>query len=464
MQELVEIMLDHYQLQEHLARGGMADIYLARDLRADELVAIKMVTGSASDYYERFRREVKEMAALSHKHILPVLSHGEEKSMCYLVMPYVSHGTLSQRLENGPLELEEAGKLLQQVAEALQFAHRQGVVHRDIKPSNVLLKNGSHVYLADFGLVKRVGEDNGFTLTGYLIGTPEYLAPELAAEEATPLSDLYALGIMLYQMVAGRVPFKGGVPISTFLKHIREQPAPPSQYNPTIPEMVDRVILRAIAKDPQHRFQTPLALAQAYQQAVIEASRIQDELSMLDTNARTPAITTLKRPEGIATSSVHTSDQALKVLKSVKVATALKPAPVYRSRLVASICAASIVASGLLGLTFAMGSTLSNQANGAPIQRLNVQHFQITQTPTPRVVATPTVRVVDANNNGNLQVPMQQQTTQPPDTGPSQPNPGNSNQIPSAQQQPPATVNNGNNNGNNNNNGQGNGKDKQKKK
>src|SRR5689334_21180240 len=158
MQQFEQNMLGHYQLQRRLAQGGMAEIYLALDLETNQMVAVKLVHTSASDYCERFRREVKVLATLSHKHILPVLDHGEYESWCYLITPYIEYGTLSDRIKQGALSLSEADQVLDQLTQALQYAHDQGIIHRDIKPSNVLMRDGTYVYLADFGLVKQVGK------------------------------------------------------------------------------------------------------------------------------------------------------------------------------------------------------------------------------------------------------------------------------------------------------------------
>lgn len=268
MQQLEQVTLGHYQILKRLARGGMAEVYLARDTANDQVVAVKLVNTGAGDYYERFRAEVKAQAALSHEHILPVLDYGEFDSWCYLITPYIEHGTLGKRLQQGPLSLAEADKVLAQLSQALYYAHEKGIVHRDIKPSNVLMRDGTHVYLSDFGLVKRVGEDNGLTLTGYLIGTPEYMAPELAESEASPCSDVYALGILMYEMLSGRVPFKANTPIAVYMRHIRDLPDPPSIYNPSIPAEVEAVLLQALEKDPRRRFQSAQEFYLAYAQAV----------------------------------------------------------------------------------------------------------------------------------------------------------------------------------------------------
>jgi serine/threonine protein kinase len=220
MQELTGATIGHYSLGRRLARGGMSEIYLASDSQTHQTVAIKVVHRSNTDSCERFQREVEAVGALSHDHILPAFAAGDYGDWCYLVMPYIEYGTLDTRLAGGPLSLREAGILLGQLSSALQHAHTQGILHRDIKPTNVLLRDGDHVYLTDFGLVKRVGEDNELTATGSLLGTPEYMAPELAVEPASTSSDLYALGVVLYKMLTGHVPFAASTPVGIFLKAI----------------------------------------------------------------------------------------------------------------------------------------------------------------------------------------------------------------------------------------------------
>jgi serine/threonine protein kinase len=261
--------LGRYHLLRRLGRGGMSEVYLAHDELMDREVAVKVVNSNHADYVERFRREVQAIANLSHKHILPAFDTGEHDYWYYLVMPYIEQGTLRDRLEQGPLTLEEAGEILQQVASALQFAHDHGIIHRDIKASNILLRDDHYAYLADFGLVKTLKGASELTQTGSLLGTPEYMAPELAEGPASTSSDIYALGVLLYQMVTGRVPFTGETPLAVYWKQMREQPIPPSRLNPAIPRAVEEVILRALDKDPRRRFKTAQALAYAYMQALI---------------------------------------------------------------------------------------------------------------------------------------------------------------------------------------------------
>ncbi|MFL5660718.1 MAG: protein kinase domain-containing protein, partial [Ktedonobacteraceae bacterium] len=248
--------------------GGMSDVYLGYDERLQRKVAIKVVGSSHADYIERFHREAQAISTLEHAHILPAYDYGEQGPWHYIVMPYIEHGTLRDRLLQGPLSLEETGMILEQIAGALQFAHDQGIIHRDIKPSNILLRDNHYAYLADFGLAKSLEEGSTITQTGNLLGTPEYMAPELAEGPATISSDLYALGILLYQMLTGQLPFTGETPIAVYWKQIRDDPPPPAQINPVIPRAVERVILRALEKQPSHRYQSANELVQAYLNAI----------------------------------------------------------------------------------------------------------------------------------------------------------------------------------------------------
>ncbi|GAC1381039.1 MAG: hypothetical protein NVS4B7_06540 [Ktedonobacteraceae bacterium] len=273
MLELQEKQLAHYTIQRRLAKGGMSEVYLAYDEQVQRPVAIKVVHCSQDDYFMRFQREVKTLSTLKHEHILPIIEYGKHGAWHYYVMPYIEHGTLRNRIAQGPLSELEAGELLTQIASALQFAHEHGILHRDIKPSNILLKDDHYIYLADFGLAKELEGVGEHTQTGCLIGTPEYMAPELSELPAAPSSDIYAVGILLYQMLTGRVPFKGNTPLSIYWKQLQEQPTPPSALNPAISYAVEQVILRALAKDPARRFKTVRELAQAYAQAMQPAEQ-----------------------------------------------------------------------------------------------------------------------------------------------------------------------------------------------
>src|SRR5437588_3729565 len=260
--------LGRYRLLRRLGRGGMSEVYLANDELMHREVALKVVSSTHTEYIERFQREAEAIGNLHHDHILPAFDYGEQAPWHYLVMPYIEHRTLFELLEQGPLSLEDAGILLQQIAGGLQYAHDHGVIHRDIKPSNILLRDDLYAYLADFGLAKPVEGADKVTQTGVLLGTPEYMAPELADGPPNKSSDVYALGILLYQMVTGKMPFSGDNPLAVYLKQMREPPVPPSRIRPGIPRSVESVILRALEKDPRRRYDSPMSLARAYMQAL----------------------------------------------------------------------------------------------------------------------------------------------------------------------------------------------------
>ena len=261
--ELEYTTLSHYRLRQILARGGMSIVYIAEDTRTNLTVAIKLVHKSNEVYYSHFQREVQTLVRLVHASILPVLEYGEHDSWFYMVMPYIAYGTLKQHLTKGVLSTQEAGSILWQLTAALATTHQRGIAHGDIKPSNILLHEGKYVYLADFGLARHVQEESEVASISAQ-GTPEYMAPELTTQLATPASDIYALGVVLYQMLTGHLPFKSSTPIGLYWKHLHEQAIAPSFYNPRLSRATDRVVLRALAKNPAQRFSTTLEFAHAY--------------------------------------------------------------------------------------------------------------------------------------------------------------------------------------------------------
>jgi serine/threonine protein kinase len=265
-----EPISERYYIQHLLHHGYMSDVYHAYDQHLQCDVAIKLVCHDQTESRLRLHSEIQALSSLAHDHILPILDSGEYGMHHYLVMPYCKQGTLLKRVSKEILTEEEAGRILSQVTSALQFAHNHGIIHRDIKPSNILLVNESdpHVYLADFGLAKVMAAGSDITQTGCLIGTPEYMAPELVDKPESVSSDIYALGILLYHMLTGQPPFRGSSPVAVLWKHVRERPIPPSHLNPAITPPVEHVILRALHKDPQQRFPDAMALTQAYASAL----------------------------------------------------------------------------------------------------------------------------------------------------------------------------------------------------
>jgi tetratricopeptide (TPR) repeat protein/tRNA A-37 threonylcarbamoyl transferase component Bud32 len=271
MPELIGQTLGGYRILEQIGRGGMATVYKAFQPSLDRNVAIKVLPAYYAEqdetFLKRFRIEARAVARLRHPNILMVHDYGEQDGITFIAMEYVEAGTLTERLGR-PMPLPEVEVLLRQVAAALEYAHEQGIIHRDVKPSNILLPKPDWPLLTDFGLAKIVGGAQ-LTQTGTIAGTPAYMSPEQGrGEKLDHRTDLYSLGIVLYEMATGLVPFKAETPMAVIVKHITEPLPLPRAINPDLSEAVERVILKALAKDPADRFAQAGEMAQAFSAAI----------------------------------------------------------------------------------------------------------------------------------------------------------------------------------------------------
>ncbi|MBL8156079.1 MAG: serine/threonine protein kinase [Anaerolineae bacterium] len=258
---LVGRKLGSYQITELVGQGGMATVYKGYRADIDRTVAVKVLPphpGLDQQFIERFKLEARTIARLQHPHILPLYDYGVEDDILYLVMAYIDGGSLSQRIDKGRVPLNEIERLLRQIAPALDYAHRQGVIHRDIKPDNILLDREGNVLLADFGIVKLTEGEARLTATGGLVGTPAYMAPEQGTGEThiTGSADLYSLGVVVYEMLTGRQPFTADTPMQVVIKHITEPVPNPRNVIEELPWPVEVVMGRVLAKNPQNRYQT----------------------------------------------------------------------------------------------------------------------------------------------------------------------------------------------------------------
>jgi serine/threonine protein kinase len=255
------VLNGRYELHRRIGRGGMAEVHVARDQLLDRLVAVKILFAEfATDpsFVARFRREAQSAANLNHPNIVGVYDWGQEAGTYYIVMEYVDGRSLSEILRaEGPLHPQRAAEVASDVAAALGFAHRNGVVHRDVKPGNVILTSTGLVKVADFGIARaiREGAEENLTQTGSVMGTATYFSPEQAQGQVVdPRSDLYSLGIVLYEMVCGRPPFQGDSPVAIAYKHVQETPPSLKSFKPDVPDGYDAITRKLLAKNPANRY------------------------------------------------------------------------------------------------------------------------------------------------------------------------------------------------------------------
>ncbi|MDD9147106.1 Stk1 family PASTA domain-containing Ser/Thr kinase [Sporolactobacillus sp. CQH2019] len=249
-----------YQILSRLGEGGMAIVYKAKDLILDRFVAVKILRPELAgdeEFVRRFHREAESVASLSHPNIVAIYDIGEEEDCYYIVMEYVHAMTLKEFIKDySPISISESVDIMKQVARAIAHAHARGIVHRDIKPHNILIDEEEHVKVTDFGIALAIS-DSTITYTHSIIGSAHYLSPEQArGGKATVKSDIYAFGIVMFELLTGRLPFPGTSPVSVALKHLSEPMPLPSDFRPEIPQSLENIIIRALAKRPQDRYES----------------------------------------------------------------------------------------------------------------------------------------------------------------------------------------------------------------
>jgi serine/threonine protein kinase len=284
MNSLIGHSLGRYHILEKLGEGGMAVVYKAFDTHTETEVAVKVIRadlfGSTvlKRVLKRFEREGKALAKLSHPNIVNVIDYGEHETTPYLVMPFIPSGTLKGKLGK-PVPWQDAFTLILPIAQALEYTHKKGIIHRDIKPSNILINASGEPMLSDFGIAKILEGDEGSTLsttTGVGIGTPEYMSPEQGlGHEVDARADIYSLGIVLYELITGRKPFRADTPMAVIVKHINDPLPSPKQYVRDLPDTVERVLLKALSKKPEDRFRSMAEFGRALD-ALLEPIRARE--------------------------------------------------------------------------------------------------------------------------------------------------------------------------------------------
>jgi len=273
-------MLGPYRIITQIGKGGMANVYKAYQPSVDRYVAIKVLPSQLAESQEfatRFHQEARIIAKLEHPHILPVFDYGESDGVAYFVMRYLDAGTLRDKMEaKRPLPLNEIDRIFTQLADALSYAHSFGIIHRDLKPANALIDSHGNIFLTDFGIARLLESASPrLTQTDAIMGTPAYISPEQAqGQDVDQRSDIYSLGIILYEMVTGGVPFVADTPLAVLFKHISDPLPLPSLVKPDIPPSIEKVILKALAKDPKDRFSSADEFVAAWKRALEDKETI----------------------------------------------------------------------------------------------------------------------------------------------------------------------------------------------
>jgi serine/threonine protein kinase len=330
-----ELIAERYELEEIVGTGGMSTVYRAHDQLLERNVALKVLHPHYADdeeYVERFRREARSVAQLSHPHIVTVIDRGEDHGQQYIVFEYVDGENLKELIERtGPLPTRRAVELALEIADALAFAHERGLVHRDVKPQNVLLTPDGDAKVTDFGIARSLEVEHGMTQTGTVLGTSNYLSPEQASgKPTTPSTDVYSLGVVVYELLTGKVPFPGENFVAIAMKHINDLPPDLLEQRPDVPLRLAAAVDRALEKDPARRFATMDEFAAELRQCLVELDEPDAERTFI---AQSPV---------------------LRESRQHRARTRRSRVPFY---VIAALLAVAAIAAGILGLGGSKGKT-----------------------------------------------------------------------------------------------------------
>src|SRR5574341_1283057 len=294
-----------YKITQYIGRGGMATIYKAHQVTLDRDVALKVIHPALKEdesFVTRLKREASIIAKLNHPNIVPVYDFGELDGVSYLVMRFIEGKTLKEILQAQKPGTQQIIDIIRPVADALSYAHARGVVHRDVKPSNILIDNEGHVYLTDFGLARLAQSGDSTISQDMIIGSPQYLSPEQArGETGDARSDIYSLGIVIYEMFTGRVPFQGDTPYATITAHINQPLPPPRSFNPKVPPAVEKVLEKALAKERDKRFASVHDMMKALENAIRGPVEADEPVAPLPLLPSKPLKSPMKNPlEGLS--------------------------------------------------------------------------------------------------------------------------------------------------------------------
>ncbi len=376
-------MLGVYRIVSKVGQGGMATVYKAYQASMDRNVAIKVLPGQLAESPEfaaRFQQEARIIARLEHPHILPVFDYGEDNGITYFVMRYLDAGSLKDKMLAGPLALTEIDRVFTQLADALGYAHGRGIIHRDLKPANALIDSDGNLFLTDFGIAKLLESASPrLTQTDAIMGTPAYISPEQAqAQPVDRRSDIYSLGIILYELVTGRVPYVADTPLAVILKHLSDPLPLPSIIKPDIPDSIEQVILKALAKNPADRFATTTEFVTAWKSALQDVETVHRGPDKLPVPISRPA-SVPRQPQGRPASNTQTLSKSGRNTTGLAIGC------------IALVCLAIVVGGGFV---FASGWLSQPTSTSVPPTQPPIA----TQTPLPPTSAPSPTAVPQLDN------------------------------------------------------------------